>query len=680
MSKPSAGSPQAETPRCAALVGPYLSGKTSLLESILMTTGAIARKGKTSDGTTVSDASPEARARSMSTETSVATTTFLDDEWSFLDCPGSFEFTQEMRNAVLVADIAVVVCEPQAERVSALAPMLHYLNEYDIPHLIFINKMDTAATRVRDVLAALQSVSPQPLVLRQVPLRKGDQVTGYADLVSNRAYEYKPGDRSTLIELPNDAEDRAAEARQEMLEALADFDDALLEQLLEDVEPDSSTVYEQLTSNLQADKIVPVLLGTAEADGGVLRLLKALRHETPDVVATRERMGIDASEPLAQVFKTVFAGHTGKLSYARVWNGSISDGDTLNGERVSGLYRLMGGKHDKLASAEAGSVVAFGRMDEVKTGDALSPSGKSAGVAWPEPLPPVFANALTAANRGDEVKLSGAIHRLSEEDPSLSIEHNQSTHEMLLWGQGDVHLAVAADRLANRFNAAVERSRPQVAYNETVRKPVEQHARHKKQSGGHGQFGDVQIEIKPLARGSGFEFIDNIVGGAVPRQFIPSVENGVKEYMARGPLGFPVVDVAVRLFDGQSHSVDSSDMAFRAAAQLAMREGMPKANPVLLEPIFKVSIDVPTEHTSKATNLATGKRGQILGFDSKAGWPGWDTLECMMPQAEMRDLIIELRSLTQGSGTFRFAFDHMAELTGRLADEVVEEKMAVAAQ
>ena len=680
MSMPSAGSPQVESPRCAALIGPYLSGKTSLLESILMTTGAIARKGKVSDGTTVSDASPEARARSMSTETSVATCSFLDDDWAFLDCPGSFEFTQEMRNAVLVADIAVVVCEPQAERVSALAPMLHYLNEYDIPHLIFINKMDTAATRVRDVLAALQSVSPQPLVLRQVPLRKGDQVTGYADLVSNRAYEYKPGDRSTLIELPSDAEDRATEARQEMLEALADFDDALLEQLLEDVVPDPGTIYEQLTSNLQADRIVPVLLGTAEADGGVLRLLKALRHETPDVAATRERMGITADEPLAQVFKTVFAGHTGKLSYARIWNGSISDGDTLNGERVSGLYRLMGGKHEKQPRADAGAVVALGRMDGVKTGHALSPSGKAAGVDWPEPLSPVFANALTATNRGDEVKLSGAIQRLSEEDPSLTIEHSQSTHELLLWGQGDVHLGVAADRLANRFNAAVERSRPQVAYNETVRKTVEQHARHKKQSGGHGQFGDVQIEIKPLPRGAGFEFIDKIVGGAVPRQFIPSVEHGVKEYMSRGPLGFPVVDVAVRLFDGQSHSVDSSDQAFRSAAQLAMREGMPKASPVLLEPIFKVSIDVPSEHTSKATNLATGKRGQILGFDAKAGWTGWDTLECRMPQAELRDLIIELRSLTQGSGTFRFVFDHMAELTGRLADEVVEANLAVAAQ
>lgn len=668
-------------PRCAALVGPYLSGKTTLLEAMLHACGSIPRKGRTADGNTVGDASPEARARSMSTEVSVATTTYLGDDWSFLDCPGSFEFTQETRNALLVADIAVIVCEPAIERLSALAPLLHYLDQHDIPHMIFINKMDVSSVRVRDVLHALQSISSQPVVLRQVPIRDSESITGYVDLVSERAYQYKPGEASALIKVPERAQEREHEARQELLEALADFDDSLMEQLLEDVEPDKDDVYKNLTATLHDDRIVPVFMGSAETDGGVRRLLKALRHEGPDVSLTRMRNDIaDDGEPLAQVFKSVYAGHTGKLSYARIWRGMLKDGATLNGDRVSGLYTLLGGKHDKIAEANAGSVVALGRMDDVHTGDAVTPAGKADAVPWPDPIPPVFANAILAANRGDEVKLSGAVQKLIEEDPSLSVEHNANTHEMLLRGQGDVHLAVAADRLANRFNVSVSRSRPQVAYQETIRKTVQQHARHKKQSGGHGQFGDVQIEIKPRGRGEGFEFIDNITGGAIPRQFIPSVEHGIQEYLARGPLGFAVVDISVRLFDGQFHSVDSSDQAFRAAGQLAMREAMPNANPVLLEPIYKVAIDVPTEHTSKVNNLISGKRGQILGFDAKDGWVGWDTVECMMPMAEMRDLIIELRSLTQGSGTFRSSFDHMAELTGRLADQVVDERTAIAAQ
>ncbi len=668
-------------PRCAALVGPYLSGKTTLLEAILHACGTIPRKGRTADGNTVGDPSPEARARSMSTEVSVATTSYLGDSWYFLDCPGSFEFTQETRNALLVADVAVVVCEPAIERISALAPLFHYLDEHDIPRMIFISKMDVSNVRIRDVMQALQAVSKQPVVLRQVPIRTGDAVTGYVDLVSERAYQYKPGQPSALIELPPEAEEREQEARQELLEALADYDDSLMEQLLEDIEPDKDKVYRNLTVNLRDDKLVPVFFGEAEVDGGVRRLLKALRHEAPDVGITRMRNDIaDEGESLVQVFKTIYAGHTGKLSYARIWRGPVKDGSSLNNERISGLYTLLGGKHEKVTEAPAGAVVALGRVDSAHTGDALTPSGKGTAVPWPDPIPPVFANALAASNRGDEVKLSGALQKLCEEDPALSVEHSAGTNELLLWGQGDVHLGVAADRLANRFNAQVTRSRPQVAYQETIRKPVQQHARHKKQSGGHGQFGDVHVEIKPQPRGAGFEFIDNITGGAIPRQFIPSVEHGVKEYLSRGPLGFPVVDVSVRLYDGQFHTVDSSDMAFRAAGGLAMREAMPNASPVLLEPIYKVAIDVPSEHTSKVNNLITGKRGQILGFDAKHGWAGWDTVECQMPQAELRDLIIELRSLTQGSGTFRFGFDHMAELTGRLADQVVDERTVMAAQ
>jgi elongation factor G len=673
----------ASGPRCAALVGPYLSGKTTLLESVLFVTGKIHRKGSVKDGNTVGDRSAEARARQMSTEVSVADTEFLGDKWTFIDCPGSIEFLQETLNALMVADVAVVVCEPEPEKALMLSPLLRHLDRHDIPHMLFVNKMDHASCRVRDLMAALQQVSERPLVLRQIPIRNGDSVTGYVDVVSERAYHYKPAEPSDLVGLPGELEDRKQEVRQELLESLADFDDTLLEQLLEDVVPPKEEVYRHLTENLRRDRVVPVLLGSADRDGGVRRLMKALRHEAPPAAMTAERLGVEAGDDLLiQVFKTYHQPHTGKLSLGRVWRGTVGDGMTLGGERVSGLYTLLGHDQQKVASAGPGEVVALGRVDGVKTGDAVTAAGPSEGVAaaWPEPLPPVYGMAISAENRQDEVKLSGALQKLLEEDSSLAVEHNPDTHEMVLNGRGEIHLQVAVERLKSKYNLEVVGKRPQVPYKETIRKAVDQHARFKRQTGGHGQFADVKVKIRPLPRGEGFVFQNQIVGGAIPRNFIPSVENGIKDYLTSGPLGFPVVDFEVTLYDGQTHSVDSSDQAFRTAGTMAVREGLPKCEPVLLEPIVQVTISVPSEHTSKLQRVVSGRRGQILGYDAKPGWEGWDELQALMPEAELHDLIVELRSLTLGVGSYTWTFDHLQELTGRLADQVIEQRAAEAAQ
>ena len=426
---------------------------------------------------------------------------------------------------------------------------------------------------------------------------------------------------------------------------------------------------------------MPVFFGSAENDNGVRRLLKALRHECPEVAATAERLGINGTGgTLAQVFKTVHAGHAGKLSFARVWRGEVKDNMTLNGERVSGLHSALGQKHEKLSQAVAGQVAALGRMEKVATGVALSESGNDTAAEWPEPQKPLFSLSVHAEHREDEVKLSGALAKLAEEDPSFSYEPNQETHELLLWGQGEMHLLVSIDRLKNKYHLGETSGRPQVPYKETIRKPISQHARHKKQSGGHGEFGDVHLDIKPLPRGSGFEYKDTITGGVVPKQYIPAVENGVKEFMVRGPLGFPVVDISVTLTDGQFHAVDSSDMAFKKAAQQAMREGLPSCNPVLLEPIFEVTIALPNEFTSGIQRLASGRRGQILGFDAKDGWPGWDEVKLQLPLSEMHDLIIELRSMTLGVGTYEWAFDHLQELSGKDADDVISQHSAAEAE
>ncbi|MFQ5955934.1 MAG: elongation factor G, partial [Kiloniellales bacterium] len=504
-------------PRCVALVGPYLSGKTTLLESILFMTGKIGRRGSVKEGNTIGDSSAEARARQMSTELSVAETEYLGDVWSFIDCPGSIEFLQEARYALTVADVAVIVCEPEPDKALMLSPLLRHLDRHDIPHILFINKMDHLSARVSDVMAALQAVSERPMVLRQIPIRDGDTVTGYVDVVSERAYRYKSGEASDLIELPAELKDRKDEVRQELLEFLADFDDTLLEQLLEDVIPPTGEVYDHLANNLRRDRIVPVLMGAAERGGGVRRLMKLLRHEAPTAAMTAERLGLDAGDDLlVQVFKTLHQPHTGKLSLGRVWRGTVSDGMSLGNTRVNGLYTLMGHDQTKIASAGLGAVVAMGRMESVATGDAITTAGASAEAAVnrPQKLPGVFATAISAENRQDEVKLSGALQKLMEEDPSLSIEQNQDTRELVLWGQGEIHLQVTLERLKSKFNLPAAGRRPQVPYKETIRKGIDQHARFKRQTGGHGQFADVKVTIKPLPRGEGFVFEDKVVGGA----------------------------------------------------------------------------------------------------------------------------------------------------------------------
>ena len=324
--------------------------------------------------------------------------------------------------------------------------------------------------------------------------------------------------------------------------------------------------------------------------------------------------------------------------------------------------------------------MAFGKLDHASTGDTLT-AGKQpiAPLVKVAPLPPVLAIAIAAKERKDDVKLGQALHKLIEEDPSVSVVHNPEAHEVVAWGQGEMHLRVATERLADRFGVAISTQKPTVGYRETIKKAIVQRGRHKKQSGGHGQFGDVVLDIKPLPRGSGFTFAEEIKGGVVPRNYIPSVEEGVIDGLKHGPLGFPVVDVAVKLVDGSYHTVDSSDMAFRTAGRIGISEGLPQCQPVLLEPIYEVEIVCPSEATAKMNALMSGRRGQILGFDTREGWDGWDVVRVQMPEAEIGDFIVEVRSATAGVGTFTFKFDHMAELIGRTADQIVAARKSQAA-
>lgn len=675
--------PQGRSARCIALVGPYLSGKTTLLEAILARSGAISRQGRVTEGSTVGDGSPEARAHGMSTELNVAEIEFLGDQFTFIDCPGSIEFQNESCAALTACDAAVVVCEPDPKRVPALQLILKQLEDRGIPHMLFLNKIDTFDTGVRELLPLLQPASAKPLVLRQIPIWENGIATGFVDLALERAFVYREHAPSEVVEMPQGLMEREQEARFHMLEQLADYDDELMEQLLSDMQPPRDKVFDDLANELREGLICPVLLGSADRGNGTIRLLKALRHEAPFVEQTAERLGSSDAQSAAYVFKTVHTAHGGKLSLARVLAGEIPDGGTVVGpdgeDRIAGVFSVVGQETKKRQGAKAGDTVALGRLDHIKTGDTISLDRNGvAQLESPAAPQPVYGIALGLKDRKDEVKLSTALGKLVEEDPSLSVEQSPDTHQLVLLGQGEMHLRVALERLNRKYGVAVDRQRRLVPYKETIRKATTVRGRHKKQSGGHGQFGDVVLEIKPVPRGSGFQFSETITGGVVPRQFIPSVEIGVQDFMKQGPLGFPVVDVAVTLKDGSYHTVDSSDMAFRQAGRIAMTEGMPQCSPVLLEPIMSVEIAIPSDATAKINGLISQRRGQILGFDHREGWPGWDVVQAQIPAAEMDDLIVELRSATAGVGSFTAQFDHLAELTGRLADQVLATQKAAA--
>ncbi len=669
--------------RNVAIVGPNGTGKTTLLENLLYVAGAISRKGRTTEGNTVGDASPEARARQMGIEVNAVSFDYDDLNVTVLDCPGSIEFAQEARNALLGIDAAVVVVEPVPERMITIAPILNFLDKNHVPHLVFINKMDRSEVRYRDLLQGLRDVSDRPVVPHQYAIGRGEELVGYIDLVTEKAYAYQAGGPSALIELPVDYREREQEARQEMLETLADFDDDLMELLLEDQEPPADDILAHMQKTLGADQIVPVFMGVAEKEMGARRLLEALCKEAPPPTVTNEHRGINPhGETAVQIIKTYHLPHAGKLSLARVWSGEVKDGMMLGDMRLSGVFKPFAGEHRSIGSARAGEIVGLGRLDNAKTCDVLLNGAGGDPSALPvlraSPLKPMYAFAVTAANRNDEVKMSSAFTKLTDEDPSLRFEHDPELHQSVLWGQGEMHLRVALERLKSKYGVEVKGVPPETPYRETIRKAAESHGRHKKQSGGHGQFGDVRIKIEPRPSGEGFTFVDKIVGGAVPRQYIPAVEQGAKEHLQRGPLGFPVVDVSVTLYDGQFHSVDSSEIAFKMATAQALREGLPACRPVLLEPILTVNISVPSNYTSKILQIISGKRGQVLGYDGRKNWRGWDQVSAHIPQAEIHNLIIELRSATQGVGFFDWHHDHFESVPEKVADTVVKRQQAVA--
>ena len=612
----------------------------------------------------------------MSVEVNVAEVEYLGERFTFIDCPGSIEFQTESALALTACDAAIVVCEPDPKRVPALQLILKQLEDRGIPHFLFLNKIDTFDAGVRDILPILQPASTKPLVLRQIPIWENGIATGFIDLALERAFVYREHAPSEVVDLPATDLDREKEARFGMLEQLADYDDELMEQLLSDLEPPRDKVFDDLSTELREGLICPVLLGSAEKGNGIVRLMKALRHEAPVVSGVAKRLKLENTKSAAVVLKSIHTPHGGKMSIVRVLTGEFPDSTTVHGkqgeERIAGIFSVLGSDFRKRGTAQAGDTVAFGRLEKISTGETLTVE-KSGITQTPRPeiSPPVYGIAIGLKDRKDEVKLSTALAKLIDEDPSLRLDHASDTHQIVLWGQGEMHLRVALERLTRKYGVeAISRPR-QVPYKETIRKPVEIRGRHKKQSGGHGQFGDVVLQIRPLERGEGFRFDDSITGGVVPKQFIPSVEIGVKDYLSKGPLGFPVVDVAVTLSDGSYHSVEF----LRHGLPAGWAPGHVGRHAEVLARAARadhVGRDLGSERChGESQQHHLQHRGHILGFDARPGWSGWDKVQAHLPEAEMQNLIVELRSATAGVGTFNAKFDHLAEITGRVADQVL---------
>jgi elongation factor G len=676
--------------RNIAIVGTHHSGKTTLVEGMLATCGAISRRGSVGDGTTTTDFEPECIEHLQSTCVAFAYATCGDVALNIVECPGFVDFFEETKVAMLAADAAIVVIEPDPSRIGQTKSLVDFIEAHKLPHLFFINKMDRPGADFFGTLAALQQAYGLHVVAQQIPIGAGETYRGFVDLAENTAF-LCDGTEHKTTGVPAELEAAVAEQRTKLLEALGDFDDHLLEELLEGVEPSRDEIRKDLCEDCSHDQIIPVLAGSGSSGAGLRALLEAIEREFPSPAAEPRHdaagrlVAPDQKGPVvAQVCKTFVHPQSGKLSVVRVFSGTISGDsqivDATRGAapvRHGGIYRLQGKRQDPVKSAVAGNIVALARLEGVATGATLTSPGTNVVMPTVEVSEPLFALAIRPKEKLDEAKLSQMLARIIDEDPSLRVGRAEFTNELQLLGNGEIHVRTATERLSRKYHLALETSQPAIPYRETITGSTEVHARYKHQTGGHGQFGDVWLRIESRPRGSGVTFEEKIVGGVVPRQFFPAVEKGVREALLHGPkAGFPVVDLHVTLYDGSYHSVDSSEASFKTAASMAIRDGLPKCAPAILEPIVRLEILVPIAYASTIVAQLTAKRGQILSYDADEARPGYEKVLALVPQVELGRYITELRTASQGLGTFTWRHERFEIVPEKVAQQIKEPALA----
>lgn len=629
--------------RVFTVFGPSQSGKSTLVEALAGLENHAARSFK------------------VGGVASVHCFGFMGEQWAGIDVAGGIDNLSQLGPALAASDAAILCAPADADAAVLSAPFLRLAQESGTPTLIFVNGIDKASSRVSEIVAALQSYCAHHVILRQIPLRQGDDIVGAVDLISERAWKYQEGQPSSLIELPDDALDRERGARTELLESLADFDDGLLEQLIEDQQPMTDDVYRVASETLQHGDLVPAVIGSALHRNGIMRLMKLLRHEAPQSDVARARLS-PAGDAVAAGLVADNVKHLGKTVLIRAFEQGVKAGEPLGGATI-GTVTDVDAK-TQLQALDAGDIGLTIKTDHLKLGQSYTRDACHDLPDWALAHAPAYRRLLKPVHDKDETRLSGALERLAEIDPGLTVEQDEQTGQFILGTQGPLHLRRLTQKLADDFGIELEQDAVPLSLRETIKSSLEWHHRHRKQTGGAGQFADVVIEVRPEPRGAGFTFSEVVKGGAVPRNYIPAVETGVREALEEGPGGCPVVDLSVVLKDGKHHAVDSSDFAFRTAGKNAVREALAKIGTVTLQPIMRIHINVPSIYAGGLVPTISGLKGQVQGFDAHPTAAGWDVFDCLLPMAALDNLYNTLASATRGTAWFISEFDHYEEVRG----------------
>ena len=683
--------------RNIALVAPHGAGKTSLAEAILYTHGATDKLGKVDDGSSVLDYEPEEKHRRMSINSHITFFETRSHLVNLIDTPGFLNFLYEAENAVKAADGVVLVAGAVGSAESGLQLKKYWDIAGGLPSMIFVNKLDKENTSfeatVSGIAKELSGVKVIPLTL---PIGEQHDFKGIVDLVDMKAYAYDGTGGAQEIPVPDDMMDAAAAAREEIIETVAELDDDLLEKYLDGEPVDEDKITTLLHEGILDGCVVPVFFGSATGLVGLNVLSGAITRYMPSPLERKPLKGLlpeggeteiapgEKGPFSAYVFKTISDPYAGKISIFRVYSGTLNgDGGAYNAtkgnkEKLGHFHRLLGKKEFPLSPASCGDIVAVNKLKDASTGDTLTDEAHQM-IIPSVPLPAaVLSYAIEAKTRNDEDKLMPSLARIHEEDPTIHYRIDEETKEFLLSGTGQSHVEATVNKLRDTYGVNVELKTPRVPYRETIRGRAKAEGKYIKQTGGKGQYGDAWVEVEPLPRGGGFEFVNNIVGGAIPKNFIPSVEKGVVDSMKKGILaGYPVVDVKLTLFDGKYHTVDSSDMAFQIAGSMGFRKAMEDASPVLLEPVMKMEITIPDECMGDVIGDINARRGKVSGFDSLSGT---NIIRALIPMAEILTYAPDLRAITSGRGTFSMDFSHYEELPDHIASKIIEKEHTVTAE
>ncbi|MGD9652554.1 MAG: elongation factor G [Candidatus Dadabacteria bacterium] len=683
--------------RNIALVAPHGAGKTSLAEAILYTHGATDKLGKVDDGSSVLDYEPEEKHRRMSINSHITFFETRSHLVNLIDTPGFLNFLYEAENAVRAADGVVLVAGAVGSAESGLQLKKYWDIAGGLPSMIFVNKLDKENTSyeatVSGIAKELSGVKVIPLTL---PIGEQHDFKGIVDLVDMKAYAYDGTGGAQEIPVPDDMMDAAAAAREEIIETVAELDDDLLEKYLDGEPVDEDKITTLLHEGILDGRVVPVFFGSATSLVGLNVLSGAITRYMPSPLERKPLKGLlpgggeadiapgEKGPFSAYVFKTISDPYAGKISIFRVYSGTLNgDGGAYNAtkgnkEKLGHFHRLLGKKEFPLSPASCGDIVAVNKLKDASTGDTLTDEAHQM-IIPSVPLPAaVLSYAIEAKTRNDEDKLMPSLARIHEEDPTIHYRIDEETKEFLLSGTGQSHVEATVNKLRDTYGVNVELKTPRVPYRETIRGRAKAEGKYIKQTGGKGQYGDAWVEVEPLPRGGGFEFVNNIVGGAIPKNFIPSVEKGVVDSMKKGILaGYPVVDVKLTLFDGKYHTVDSSDMAFQIAGSMGFRKAMEDASPVLLEPVMKMEITIPDECMGDVIGDVNARRGKVSGFDSLSGT---NIIRALIPMAEILTYAPDLRAITSGRGTFSMDFSHYEELPDHIASKIIEKEHTATAE